>query len=386
MAAIAFTKAELEALMRQNVGAPEEGQADELFAAMEGTGRPMREVSETMDFAAELLGWEDVLGLFAFEGRIVTDPTDAQWLADYVNVGDPYIATILYERENHTFFIQSYGDFIEHWEATHQDERTEEVCGTCGRQLPYDQLEFNEEGTEATCRRCIEERNEIVTWEPREDQPLIAILRAIDGHVIAVHLFSWDSDFGDGDAPPPFLSFSVMQTEDHFIALNPGRWRRQGVEYLPPYRTWASVIDAFTTKQHSDLYVASSDSRDIDVAIEREMFQRLRVAMDAFLEVGAGERQPVKEFRTTPPLLWTCDQVNEIAWITSRPNGRGDREGVQAMVVQREPGSGFEADDIMVWEAGTDELHELIEDGFIKWGDDRTVREYLKHIGVCRAK
>lgn len=303
----------------------------------------------------------------------------------YINTGDTYNETIGFDVRADAFILTTWGGWLEEAERQINEEgeparADEDVCGTCGRIFNREELTYVGPD-EATCRDCL--RDEVVTWKPRDDQPLITILRSVDGLAVAVHLYTWDQD-----GQTPHLAFSVMQTEDHLIAMNPspGRWRNRSPynEWAPPNRTWSSVFDAFTQKKMTDLYVASSDSKNLNVGIEREMFSRLSVAMDAFLETG-GKFQPVKEFLKVPPVLWTCDQVNEIGWITSQPNGRGDREGVQAFVrLHHEPGEQIEADDLVVWEAGTEELNGLIEDGFIKFGDDRTVREYLQHIGVCR--
>jgi hypothetical protein len=53
-------------------------------------------------------------------------------------------------------------------------------------------------------------------------------------------------------------------------------------------------------------------------------------------------------------------------------------------VRRHEVGSRFEFDDLVVWSAADEELRQLVEDGFIKWENDDSVRKYLQGIGVCR--
>ena len=39
----------------------------------------------------------------------------------------------------------------------------------------------------------------------------------------------------------------------------------------------------------------------------------------------------------------------------------------------------------ILWEANDEDVFELIEDGFIKWGNDETVYEYMIHLGIIDA-
>lgn len=37
---------------------------------------------------------------------------------------------------------------------------------------------------------------------------------------------------------------------------------------------------------------------------------------------------------------------------------------------------------VEIWAAWDENVHELIEDGFIKWEDDDSVLDYLEHLGI----
>jgi hypothetical protein len=43
-------------------------------------------------------------------------------IALYVNTGDTYIATLLYDTENEIFMVEGWGDFLEAWERDHPEE------------------------------------------------------------------------------------------------------------------------------------------------------------------------------------------------------------------------------------------------------------------------
>ena len=43
-------------------------------------------------------------------------------IALYVNEGDTYSQTLLYDTEFHTFYLTSWGDFLERWERDHEED------------------------------------------------------------------------------------------------------------------------------------------------------------------------------------------------------------------------------------------------------------------------
>lgn len=301
-------------------------------------------------------------------------------IAAYVNLGDTYATTLVYDTEQGEFLLTSYGDFLEGWEAVErraeeEADPEEDVCVTCGEQFPMEEMVLEVDPTsgrhEAQCRNCY--RDPLPTWDPRdEDAVLIAVLRAVEGQLLAVHYLP--------HADQPYtLAFSIMQTADHLLAYMPE---------TPYSRTWPGLVDAF--KRQNDLYVAGTGRAGVDegltAGIERSQFQRLTVAMDAAMETGM-ERQPVREFLEPPPVLWTCVQIVGCVWDEERGDAAvecyvrpGDTEGWSAQRVM----PGADVRDLSVWSARTPEVEQLVEDGFIKWGDDESVRRYLKELRLCR--
>jgi hypothetical protein len=77
-------------------------------------------IDKALEFANEALGGH---GVEAIQG----DGThiDNYWrdtVLVYVNLGDTYDTTILYDTENEEFSIGSWGDFMEEWEKDGEDE------------------------------------------------------------------------------------------------------------------------------------------------------------------------------------------------------------------------------------------------------------------------
>lgn len=316
-----------------------------------------------------LMGEGRVIGAFiAFEDRL-------RHPGSHPNQADE---TLIYDWVNDMFLVGSPNDFWERHVASIRRDRdpfpdapdTDE-CEQCGAVFPID------DGNNL-CENC---RPRLPIWHPNYDEPLVAMLRSIEGHPLAVHLIEPDHNTARWnkivDSQGPVLAFSIPQTEDHFIASL--SWGDRDEPYSVP---WATVLDAFINKKMIDLYVSGrgdSYHSNPNVAIEREMFQRLYVAMDAFMETGM-THQPTKEFLKIPPVLWTCDQINEIVWHEERG------ESVVEAFVATYDEKGTIQTDLSVWSARTPELNELIDDGFIQWKNDRSVRDYLHRIGVCRQK
>lgn len=107
-----------------------------------------REVEAVMRYANELIDAHGVEALRQ-EGAYV-DRYHFDIIATYVNMGDPYVLTLLYDSENHAFLLTSYGGFLEAWEAEHPPETT---CSDCGIVIAGDQ-----EG--GICADCADSREE----------------------------------------------------------------------------------------------------------------------------------------------------------------------------------------------------------------------------------
>lgn len=282
----------------------------------------MREADERSDDIRGTL--ELISDLAGYHGVENVGPENTPRGLMYVNTGETYDATVGYDEERNEFVLTSWGDWIEAVEAELAEEEEEE------------------------------EREPATLWSPHKKEPLIAVLRSVEGPPIAVHLMDKDD---------MSLAFSVPADDTMFYAQH---------DDSPYRRTWASLIDAFKRGQ-DDVYVTSIRHPPQNFGIERSQFERLSVAMDAFMEAGL-ERQPVKYLLEAPPVLWTCGQVSHVVWYEER--------GVAT--VEAHVGDPARINSLSIWSARSPELEALIEDGFLKWKRDDTVREYLKEIGVCR--
>lgn len=70
-------------------------------------------------------------------------------VALYVNMGDPYTGTLLYDTENEEFMVTSWGDFFENWEQEHADEVEEEEEYESDEEEDYEDEEVVEEDPDA---------------------------------------------------------------------------------------------------------------------------------------------------------------------------------------------------------------------------------------------
>lgn len=56
----------------------------------------------------------------------ITPEGEVYPVAAYVNQGDPYALTVLHDIEENELLLTTWGDWLETWEAEHQDDETEE--------------------------------------------------------------------------------------------------------------------------------------------------------------------------------------------------------------------------------------------------------------------
>ena len=101
-------------------------EAEKLSKRMEAAvaSDDMKQVDDVMDDANKAI---DGHGVEAVNGQDYQ--VDKYWMDTillYVNLGDTYDTTILYDTENEEFSIGSYGDFVEEWESKEDDEEEEE--------------------------------------------------------------------------------------------------------------------------------------------------------------------------------------------------------------------------------------------------------------------
>lgn len=101
--------------------------AKQLFDALKGAfeeDAPEDAVDDAMEEVNKIL---DGHGVEAVNGEGVH--IDKYWrdtILLYVNLGDTYDTTVCYDTEEETFFIGSWGDFLEKWESEEEDEEEEE--------------------------------------------------------------------------------------------------------------------------------------------------------------------------------------------------------------------------------------------------------------------
>jgi hypothetical protein len=77
-----------------------------------------------LDTLLECYGVEDIRVEGAWVGHYHGDI-----VAHYLNTGDAYTETVLYDCENGVFLMTTYGDWLQDWESEHQheEEKLEEV-------------------------------------------------------------------------------------------------------------------------------------------------------------------------------------------------------------------------------------------------------------------
>ncbi len=110
--------------------------------------RTWQEVDAALDMANQLSNYHGVEGI---EGL------------DYVNTGETYDLTLLYDRARRTFLLGNWGDWLETYEREHPPE---ENCTRCGERYPRDELDAEI----GHCQRCIEAVNEELAEAEAEQQ------------------------------------------------------------------------------------------------------------------------------------------------------------------------------------------------------------------------
>lgn len=70
-------------------------------------------------------------------------------IGEYVNMGDTYTPTVVYNTDSEEYEVTSWGDFLESWEHEQAEENGEIRCGYCGEMTKSD-----EEWSDTTCEHC----------------------------------------------------------------------------------------------------------------------------------------------------------------------------------------------------------------------------------------
>ncbi len=269
----------------------------DLYEQMIGAHRG-REVEQLLTYANQLADTHGVEGI-ENPGR------RGHAIAEYLNAGDTYALTLLYDVAEHAFILTSYGDWLEAWERDHVEGGNDPI------------------------------------WRP-DPATHIATLRAEEGTKVAVHYFQ---PFPDDEAR---LAFSIpfigkrddFSDGDHvFVRAKKSKYG-EGLSY-PETNGFVQedgsaggldVFDVQTTKSTDPISVYgtsiepspafSADSPgtpwtwpfDIigergnfhlrheqinPIHLDRDQWNRLRVALDAFYENGM-KFQPVEKFLVAP--------------------------------------------------------------------------------------
>lgn len=247
MAVVRFTLEEWQRFYGGWIGRDDATDAEgrEVYELLETARRGRDALEEANDF----LDGFGIESLFERDGRIVTDPWDSRLLMDYINAGDTYNETLFYDRAEDAFYLGSYGDFIEAWEAEHPQL---DLCQECGEYAPIEELD-NEDGL---CEACRTRRDPL--WVPGTNDTEIAVLRTVDGELIHVHVL---------ENNPDNLAFSVA-VGDAFSALSPG---------LPHAYPWWMIVEAMHEGSISGSVFGSE-------GLDRDQLERLTVARDAYID------------------------------------------------------------------------------------------------------
>jgi len=100
-----------------------EGDAKKIIKAID-QAKSHEDIDQALDDANEFIGG---YGVEAVRGEgYQVDRYYYDIIALYVNMGDTYSTTLLYDTENGEWLITSWGDFFEAWEGEHQEESEEE--------------------------------------------------------------------------------------------------------------------------------------------------------------------------------------------------------------------------------------------------------------------
>jgi hypothetical protein len=115
-------------------------------------------LDDAMDFANEVIDGNGVEGVKG-EGAHV----DNYWrdtILLYVNMGDTYDTTVMYDTENEEFLIGSYGDFVEQWENEDDEDGKEDEESDEEEEEESDEEESDEDSDTSTLEENAEEAGE----------------------------------------------------------------------------------------------------------------------------------------------------------------------------------------------------------------------------------
>lgn len=118
---------------------------------------------------------------------------ESKLIAEYVNQGDTYAATILRDMESGEYILTSYGDWLEGWEQEENEENGTVGCGYCSHMTPIQDGEWSTTVCES-CGRCVSTGELPVVDNTDEEHAYQRIVR-IHG-IIERSLFTIDPPLG----------------------------------------------------------------------------------------------------------------------------------------------------------------------------------------------
>lgn len=141
--------------------------------------------SEPLDYELKLRAIDSIMDAHGVEVLIADETGKA--IASYVNTGDTYSATVLYDLENEEFLVTSWGDFYEEWKTKNVIEIDCKALAGCIHGLSHSPLIPWEEWVE-------DDREEYDSDEDFLDDAYIDIrLQVMDDHQWYFH--SGDSSY-----------------------------------------------------------------------------------------------------------------------------------------------------------------------------------------------
>lgn len=105
-----------------------------------------------------LAALDDVLEGFGTEA--IRDPDDSDnIIATYVNMGDSYNATIVFDEEDETYVLSTWADWYEGWINSQNEENGTIQCGWCSHLTPNADGTEDDDGNEQSwsdtiCEQC----------------------------------------------------------------------------------------------------------------------------------------------------------------------------------------------------------------------------------------
>jgi len=100
-----------------------------------------------------LAALDDVIDGFGTEA--IRDPDDSDnIIAEYVNTGDTYNGTIVFDHETSEYVLTTWGDWYEGWINEQNEENDTVQCGYCSHLTPLHFDDGESDWRETICEQC----------------------------------------------------------------------------------------------------------------------------------------------------------------------------------------------------------------------------------------